>query len=266
MSNFLKYHRSLKKSIEKNTLWSFGISLTSIMLLFLSFSLNSEPVYELYAPLKKVKEVTEIINIFKEKKATENIGGSGSIPKNITDDITKSSKIKAVKVDTLIKHEIKKIAPDLNKIIEKSEFDDISLSNIGNGIGEGNKPGFGSGDGSGKVFSRISGDGDESNPKIPKIDDVPEVDINASVDLLALQKSINYPVQAKRMGVEGKITVAVLISDRGKVVQHKILEEGNLYLQEEAVRVVLNAKYSPAQKDGKNVYSWVIIPVKFRLK
>ncbi len=83
----------------------------------------------------------------------------------------------------------------------------------------------------------------------------------------AIQRSLKYPEIARKAGVEGRVTVHVQISEKGEVVNTRILQSlGNNGCDEAAVKAIKNVKWKPAMQRDRPVKVWVAIPVVFKLK
>src|SRR5918995_5730378 len=63
----------------------------------------------------------------------------------------------------------------------------------------------------------------------------------------------SYPPMALRMGVEGDVTLRIEIDSDGKVTKADIVKSGGAAFDEEAVKAVKQARFEPANKDGRNV-------------
>jgi TonB family protein len=82
-----------------------------------------------------------------------------------------------------------------------------------------------------------------------------------------INESIKYPEEAKTKGIEGKVVVKFIIDSKGKVSNASIFRGVNKLLDDEAVRVInLLPDWVPGQAGGKNVASYVQMPVHFKLK
>lgn len=67
-------------------------------------------------------------------------------------------------------------------------------------------------------------------------------------------------------GIEGEVTLGLVIDTDGRVTDVKVLESVNPFLDREAVRVVSGSpKWSPGEKDGRPVRVFYTFPVIFRL-
>lgn len=80
------------------------------------------------------------------------------------------------------------------------------------------------------------------------------------------QKAPKYPVTAKAQGVEGYVTLSVLIDAAGNVEDVKVLEAnpGGVF-EQVAVESVQDWRFKPAQYQGKNVRVWARQTVRFDL-
>ncbi len=84
---------------------------------------------------------------------------------------------------------------------------------------------------------------------------------------MAIQKALKYPEIARKAGIEGRVTVHVLVSEKGEVVRTKILQSlGHSGCDNAAVNAIKKVKWNPAMQRDKPVKVWVAIPVIFRLK
>jgi len=71
----------------------------------------------------------------------------------------------------------------------------------------------------------------------------------------------NYPPDAKRLGIEGKVELKLGIDQNGRVVQVKVIARGGHGFDEAAAKAMRLARFKPAMtSDGKAVpcsISWV---------
>ena len=81
----------------------------------------------------------------------------------------------------------------------------------------------------------------------------------------ALTQNIKYPKASKEHGITGTVFVKAVINAKGKVIKTEIDKGVDKDLDLAAVKAVERTKFIPGVKDGKNVKSEVIIPIKFRL-
>jgi TonB family protein len=81
-----------------------------------------------------------------------------------------------------------------------------------------------------------------------------------------IKNELNYPYEAKRKNVEGRVIIRMIIDERGKVTYAEVLKKINPYLEAEALRVVRKMPlWSPAMNDGSPVSSLFTIPIVFRM-
>lgn len=75
-----------------------------------------------------------------------------------------------------------------------------------------------------------------------------------------------YPEMARRVGVEGVVTVNALISETGDVIQTTILRgiKGGFGFDRAAETAIRQYKFRPAMKDGVRVKVWKPFNVVFR--
>lgn len=75
-----------------------------------------------------------------------------------------------------------------------------------------------------------------------------------------------YPREARRKGWIGRVSVHVLITEKGTVQQTEIISSsGHTELDEAALAALRKWTFHPAQKDGHMIAAWVVVPVLFRL-
>lgn len=99
-----------------------------------------------------------------------------------------------------------------------------------------------------------------------EVDEMP-VYGNGQEDLVNfIVKEVQYPEQAKKNGIQGKVFVSYVVTTTGKVADVEVLESVNDLLDAEAVRVVSSMKkWTPGKKDGKAVNVKMVMPIMFKL-
>ncbi len=76
-----------------------------------------------------------------------------------------------------------------------------------------------------------------------------------------------YPNAARRRGYEGDVKLRVLVMKNGKVGKIEIEKpSGYEVLDESALKTVNEWIFVPGTENGKEVSSWVTVPISFRLK
>lgn len=75
----------------------------------------------------------------------------------------------------------------------------------------------------------------------------------------------SYTKEARRKGVQGFVTLKLLLSGNGKVSRVRIVRGLPAGLSENAIRAACKIKFKPAMKDGEPVSQWVTVEYVFRL-
>ena len=84
--------------------------------------------------------------------------------------------------------------------------------------------------------------------------------------IMAIAQNVIYPEEAHKNNVEGKVIIEVVIDQDGSILETKVLKGIGSGCDEAAVAAIEKTKFLPAEQDGKNVKSKVVIPVSFKLK
>lgn len=74
-----------------------------------------------------------------------------------------------------------------------------------------------------------------------------------------------YPEMARQAGVEGRVTLGLLVGRMGRVEQVRVLESIPA-LDEAARAAALEARFTPARWQHRSVRVWVTMPIRFSLK
>lgn len=85
--------------------------------------------------------------------------------------------------------------------------------------------------------------------------------------LIAMDQPV-YPSPAKRVEVEGRVLLHILVDNRGHVAEVRIEKESNpdFGFGESAIRAARSAVFSPAIANRQPVRCWVAIPVEFKME
>lgn len=75
----------------------------------------------------------------------------------------------------------------------------------------------------------------------------------------------NYPLGARKLGIEGTVQLNALVGKDGKVKRVKI-KQSVVGLNEAAIEAVCKWRFRPALSHGQPVAVWVTLPVNFRLR
>ncbi len=81
-----------------------------------------------------------------------------------------------------------------------------------------------------------------------------------------LQREIRYPELARNAGVNGRVFVQFIVDEKGNVVQPIVLRGIGGGCDEEALRVIKLAKFTPGRQRGKPVKVRYVIPIVFKLR
>ena len=107
-------------------------------------------------------------------------------------------------------------------------------------------------------------DEDEPEPE-PEILFVVEQMPELIGDLGEIRKKIKYPELARKASVEGRVIVQFIVDESGIVTEPTVLRSIGAGCDEEALRVVREAKFKPGKQRGKPVKVRMTLPIIFRL-
>lgn len=81
-----------------------------------------------------------------------------------------------------------------------------------------------------------------------------------------LVDNMKYPPQARRLGVEGKVTLQFVVDKTGAISDVSVLKGIGSGCDEEAIRVMRNApRWNPGKQRGKPVKQRCIMPISFKI-
>ena len=84
--------------------------------------------------------------------------------------------------------------------------------------------------------------------------------------ILPVNAQPEYPPAALRAGNEGRVLLAVLVSEKGQAAQVRLLtSSGFKSLDDSATAAVRSWKFQPAERAGRPTACWVKVPVNFRI-
>jgi periplasmic protein TonB len=99
-----------------------------------------------------------------------------------------------------------------------------------------------------------------------EVEEMPEYPGGINALKSEIASSINYPVEAKKNGIQGKVFVSFVIDEQGKVTNAKIERGMEASLDQESLRVVNNLKsWKPGKEKGKAVKVAYTIPINYAL-
>ena len=103
--------------------------------------------------------------------------------------------------------------------------------------------------------------------KEPEPDEFIPVEKEPGVDYSRLQSLVIYPDLAKRAGIEGRVTIRVLIDKDGSVRKMFIEDSDNSLLNEAAENAIRNyGRFKPAIQNQEPIMCWISIPIQFKLR
>lgn len=84
--------------------------------------------------------------------------------------------------------------------------------------------------------------------------------------LAGLQQKIHYPDKARKAGIEGRVIIQFIVNDRGEVENPRVIRGIGGGCDEEALRVISQAKFKPGKQRGDPVRVQYSLPIVFRLQ
>ncbi|NIR48205.1 TonB family protein [candidate division KSB1 bacterium] len=86
--------------------------------------------------------------------------------------------------------------------------------------------------------------------------------------MAAIQKHLKYPEMARKIGLEARVVVGVLVDQKGNPVKTEILKDSgvNVGFEEAAQAAVKAVKWKPALQRDVPVKVWVSVPIRFTLE
>ncbi len=102
---------------------------------------------------------------------------------------------------------------------------------------------------------------------LPAPYDFVPIDDDPFIDIQALMQKVVYPEVAKKLGLEGKVNVRILVLPDGSVSRRSFVEYSDVHLfDSSALNSVYATRWEPAKRAGKAVPCWVSVPIHYRLK
>ena len=93
---------------------------------------------------------------------------------------------------------------------------------------------------------------------------MPFVAIESQPELLRREPAV-YPEIAKKMGLQGRVTVEVTIDAQGKPIQAKVVKSASDIFNEAAIEAVMKYSFKPAMMSTGPVTAKIMIPIDFRM-
>ena len=95
-----------------------------------------------------------------------------------------------------------------------------------------------------------------------------ETESDPILNYAQLQANLIYPEMAKRIDIEGKVLIRVVVGKDGKPVQGKVrvLESSNELFNQAAIDAVMKSSFTPAIQNKQPIEVPVTVPIVFRLR
>ena len=93
---------------------------------------------------------------------------------------------------------------------------------------------------------------------------MPFVAIETQPELIRREPAV-YPEIAKKMGLQGRVTVEVTIDAQGKPIQARVVKSASDVFNEAAIEAVMKYSFKPAMMSTGPVTSKIMIPIDFRM-
>lgn len=94
------------------------------------------------------------------------------------------------------------------------------------------------------------------------VDEMPEM----IGGLPALYNQIEYPRNAVKAGIEGRVFIQFVVDPDGNVVDPTILRDIGAGCGEAAIEAIRDVKFEPGRMNGQKVHVQFSLPVRFRLE
>lgn len=241
----------LKGIIRKNTVKGFVITAIIALVLFLIYFAyikvqSARPEVKKLAPIAKI----DIVDLPPTEQATEDV------PPPPAEQVLNAGP--AARAGTPVPVPDAMITPDLQ------EF--ATITELGRASAEG---------GSGLDLGGFSQNIDFTNQKVdvkvkekePDPEEFIPVEKEPGVDYAKLQSLVEYPDLARRAGVEGRVTVRVLVDKDGSIKRMFVEASDNELLNEAAITAIKKyGRFTPAIQNDQPIMVWISIPIQFKLR
>ena len=109
-------------------------------------------------------------------------------------------------------------------------------------------------------------DGNKSKKVYNSVEQMPEFPGGIAAMMNYLTQNIQYPANAAKNRVEGRVVLQFVVEKDGQIGEVKIARSVDPELDAEAVRVVKSMpSFEPGLQDGKPVAVWYTLPISFKL-
>ena len=87
-----------------------------------------------------------------------------------------------------------------------------------------------------------------------------------SLNLKRAQMRVNYPAQARRNGIQGKVTLKVFVDSTGKLTNMRTISSHHDILSNASMKAASDVKYKPATLNGEPVNSYKSYTMFFQMR
>jgi TonB family protein len=122
------------------------------------------------------------------------------------------------------------------------------------------------------TFFRITENPKEAKDKIETdkvyqvVEKMPEFPGGKQRLLNWMKENIQYPVEAQKEGIQGRVIITFVINKSGKAVEPLIIQSVDPLLDKEAIRLINSMpKWKPGEEKGEPVRVKFTMPINFRL-
>lgn len=99
------------------------------------------------------------------------------------------------------------------------------------------------------------------------VETMPEYPGGISALMKFISKSINYPVEAQKAKIQGKVVIQFIVNTKGDITNPKVIRSVDPLLDAEAIRLTtIMPKWKPGMIKGKAVSVKYTVPIVFRLQ
>jgi len=102
-----------------------------------------------------------------------------------------------------------------------------------------------------------------SEPEVYEVAEVPPVLIGGTE---GLQRHLEYPVEARRNGIQGMVVVQFVVGTEGQVEDPVVLRSAHPLLDAAALAAVRGSRFTPGVQDGVPVRVLFAVPIQYRLR
>ena len=104
----------------------------------------------------------------------------------------------------------------------------------------------------------------QTKPAVSSPAPMPFVAIESQPELIHREPAV-YPEIAKKIGLQGRVTVEVTIDAQGKPIQAKVVKSASDVFNEAAIEAIMKYSFKPAMMSTGPVTAKIMIPIDFRL-